>query len=148
MNSHLPIKILLWIIAVYHVASGILIIASGDLALWFARAYYGWTIDGSTELGILAQLLGCYAIAFGLMLATAARDPVRYRSFLTVGVVLIALRVFQRAYFAGKIIDTFQVSAGRHWLATGFILLLGALLAAFRYQIHRQSSENVAPEAR
>lgn len=140
-DSHLPGKVLLWTIATYHVASGILIIASGDLGLWFARTFYGWTIDGSSELGILAELLGCYAIAFGLMLGVAARDPVTYRSFVTVGVVLIALRVFQRLYFAGKIIDTFQVSAGRHWLATGFILLLGALLAAFRVQIHRRAAE-------
>lgn len=137
-SSHLPIKVLLWVIAIYHISTGILIIASGDLSLRFAKTFYGWTIDGSSELGILAELLGCYAIAFGLMLATAAKDPVRYRSFLTVGVVLIALRVFQRLYFAGKIIDTFGVDPGRHWLATAFIFLLGAALAAFRYQIHRE----------
>ena len=138
-SSHMPVKVLLWIISSYHVATGILIIASGDLSLWFARTFYGWTIDGSSELGILAELLGCYAVAFGLMLAVAAKDPVAYRSFLTVGVVLIALRVFQRLVFADKIIGTFQVDPGRHWLATGFILLLGVLLAAFRLQIHRQS---------
>ena len=137
-NSRLPVKVLLWVIASYHIATGILIIASGDLSLEFARTFYGWTIDGSPELGILAELLGCYAIAFGLMLATAAKDPVRYRSFLTVGVVLIALRVFQRLYFAGKIIETFQVDPGRHGLATAFIFLLGAALAAFRFQIDRE----------
>ena len=135
--SHLPVKVLLWIIATYHVVTGILIIASGELSLRFAEVFYGWTIDGSSELGILAELLGCYAIAFGLMLAVAAKDPVGYRSFLTVGVVLIALRVFQRLYFATKIIETFDVAAGRHWLATGFIFLLGATLFVFRYRLGR-----------
>ena len=133
--SYLPGKVLLWTIAVYHVATGLLVIGFGDLSIRFARAFYGWTIEGSPAMGILAELLGCYAVAFGLMMAVAARDPVAYRHFLVVGAVLIALRVVQRLVFAGKIMETFQVDPGRHWLATGFIFCLGAAVAAFRWQI-------------
>ena len=137
--SHLPGKILLWTIAAYHVATGLLIIGFGELSIRFAKAFYGWTVEGSPALGILAELLGCYAVAFGLMMAVAARDPVAHRDLLTVGVVLIALRVFQRLYFADKILATFQVDPGRHWLATLFIFCLGAAVAAFRWQIRRES---------
>ena len=52
--------------------------------------------------------------------------------------VLIALRVFQRIYFADKILATFQVDPGRHWLATLFIFGLGAAVAWLRWQIGRE----------
>ncbi len=140
-NSYKLGKILLWIIAAYHVATGAMVIWSGDVSIRFAKLSYGWTVEGSPELGILGELLGCYAIAFGLMMAVAARDPVAYRSFITVGIVLVALRLVQRAWFAAKIMEVFEVSAGRHWAAFVFILLIGAALALFRFQIHRRTGE-------
>ena len=139
MEKHQAGKILLWIISVYHILTGVMIIVSGELSIQFAKASYGWTVEGSPELGILGELLGCYAIAFGLMLAVAVRDPVAYRSLITVGVVLIALRLVQRAVFAGKMMEVFQVSAGRHWAGFVFILVLGGLLAWYRVQLGREA---------
>lgn len=124
-------------IAAYHLATGAVLIWSGDLSIRLARTLYGWTIEGSPELGILGELLGCYAIAFGLMMAVAARDPVAYRSSITIGVALIVLRLFQRAYFSAKIIEVFQVAPARHWTAFVLLLLLAAGLVLLRWHVSR-----------
>lgn len=135
-----PAKALLWVIALYHIVLGLLLIYSGELSIRAADAMYGWQITGSPELGILGEILGCYAIAFGLMMAVAAGDPVRYRSLLTVGIVLIALRLLQRLIFAGKVMEVFQVSSGRYWSAFVFVLLLGALLTWVRLLARRETA--------
>lgn len=140
----LPAKILLWIIALYHIVLGVFLIYSGDLSIRTADLLYGWIIEGSPELGILGEILGCYSIAFGLMMATAARDPDRHGDLISIGVVLIALRLFQRVVFAGKVMEVFQVPPGRYWSAFAFIFVLGAALAAVRLLIHRQKSASAA----
>lgn len=139
-----PAQILLWVIAIYHIALGVLLIVSGDLSIRAADAFYGWQIDGSPELGILGEILGCYAIVFGLMMVTAARDPVRYRSLLSIGIVLIVLRLIQRAYFAAKVMEVFQVSPGRYWGAFLFVLAIGAALTWVRVTVHREARELTA----
>ena len=134
-----PARILLWVIALYHIALGVLLIFSGELSIRAADAFYGWQITGSPELGILGEILGCYAIAFGLMMAIAAGDPVRHRSLLTVGIVLFALRLFQRVYFAGKVMEVFQVSSGRYWGAFLFVLAIAAALCWVRMLVYRET---------
>jgi hypothetical protein len=135
-----PIRIFLWVIALYHILLGALLIFSGEMSISAADALYGWQITGSPELGILGEILGCYAIAFGLMMAVAAGDPARFRSLLTVGIVLIALRLVQRLFFAGKVMEVFQVSSGRYWGAFVFVLLLGAILTWVRLQVRGESA--------
>ena len=134
-----PVRVLLWVIAGYHIVLGVLLIYSGELSIRAADALYGWTIAGSPELGILGEILGCYAIAFGLMMATAAGDPVRHRSLLTVGVVLFALRLLQRVVFAGKVMEVFEVSSGRYWGAFLFVLALAAALTWARLLVQREA---------
>ena len=137
-SFHGPVRTLLWVIALYHILLGVLLIYSGELSIRVADLMYGWQITGSPELGILGEILGCYAIAFGLMMAVAAGDPARYRSLLTVGIVLIALRLVQRLIFAGKVMEVFQVSAGRYWGAFLFVLALGAALTWARLLVGRE----------
>ena len=133
------IRIFLWVIALYHILLGALLMYSGDLSIRVADLLYGWKITGSAELGIAGEILGCYAIAFGLMMAIAAGDPVRHRSLLTVGIVLFALRLFQRVFFAGKVMEVFQVSSGRYWGAFLFVLAIAAALCWVRALVHRET---------
>ena len=132
MKHQGAVRIFLWVVALYHIVLGALLIYSGELSIRVADLLYGWQITGSPELGIVGEILGCYAIAFGLMMAVAAGDPVRYKSLLTVGIVLIALRLLQRLLFAGKVMEVFQVPSGRYWGAFVFVLLMGALMTWVR----------------
>ncbi len=130
-------RILTGFIAAYHLGVGLLLLFSGDLSIRAAKALAGWTIQGSPALGIAGEILGCYIIAFGLMMAFAAADPIQGRHAITVGLVLIALRLFQRLVFSGKVIETFQVPAGRHWAAFAIVAAIGLALLAFRIQVGR-----------
>jgi hypothetical protein len=138
MDKSYPLgKLLLWTIAIYHAVLGILLFVSGELSIQAAKALMGWTIVGSPTLGIVGEILGCYFIAFGLMMAIAAMNPVSYRAFITAGIVLIVLRLFQRLVFSGKVMEVFEVSTGRYWGAFVFVLLIGAALTLLRVQIQR-----------
>ncbi len=143
-QAHRPVQILLWIIALYHIVLGALLIFSGELSLRFADASYGWKITGSPELGILGEILGCYGIAFGLTMAIAAGNPVRHRALLTVGIVLIVLRLLQRILFADKVMETFQVPSGRYWAAFVFVLAIGVALTWARVLVQREAGGSAA----
>ena len=89
-------------------------------------------------------MMGCYLIAFALMMALVSRDPVKHRSLLLVAMALIALRLGQRLYFADKVMDVFRVPESRYWMSCGFVLLLLLALAAFWRQLGRDASATAA----
>lgn len=128
-------RIVAGFIGLYHLWVGVTLIMSGETSIRLARSIAGWTIDGSPAMGIVGEILGCYIIAFGLMMLVAAWDPVGGRHFLTVGVVLIALRVFQRLYFGDKVMEVFQVSPWHHWMAITVVTVMGVLLSMFRWHV-------------
>lgn len=119
----------------YHLRVGIMLIVSGETSIRLAKSIAGWTIEGSSAMGIVGEILGCDAIAFGLMMPVATWDPVRGKHFLTVGVVLIALRIFQRLCFGSKAVEVFQVSPWHHWMAIVVVTVMGVLLLLFRLQV-------------
>lgn len=136
-DRYLPWRVLLWVMCLYHVAVGLLLLFSGELSIRAAKLLQGWTIQGSPELGIVGEILGCYLIAFGLMLALAARDPVGYRDVLWVVVALCVVRLFQRLYFADKIAEVFQAEAAKGWVFFATVLVLCSCLVFLRLKIGR-----------
>ncbi len=133
-------RVLSAVVGVYHVVVGILLIASGDLSLRAAKAVAGWSIEGSPAMGIVGEILGCYLVAFGVMMLLAARDPIGGKHLLTVGLLLIALRVGQRLVFSEKVREVFQVPAAQHWGALLLVAAIGVALLVFRLQVERASA--------
>jgi hypothetical protein len=138
-KSHTAGRVLTAFIGVYHVWAGLTMMMSGETTIRLARSLAGWTIEGSPAMGILGEILGCYLIAFGLMMLTVAVDPVKGKSFITVGLVLIALRLTQRLVFSAKIMEVFQVDAARHWGAFAVVAVVGLGLLIFRLQLAREA---------
>ena len=73
----------------------------------------GFYIGGSIVLGVVAgrwldsklntePILVIVGLVFGLFMALAARDPVKFKNVIYVGVVLFAIRVLQRIFFFFK----------------------------------------------
>lgn len=139
-GSYLPGKALLWFMILYNATAGILLIASGELAIRFASLILGWTVEGSPALGIAGEILGCQLLAFALMLFVITLDPMRYRVFLNVAIAFVLLRLAQRVYFSDKIIETFHVPEARYWGSCVFVALLAAALFAFRSQLGRAAA--------
>lgn len=137
-------KGVLTIVGSYHVALGLLLMTSGELAIRAARSIGGMTIAGSPELGIVGEVLACYLLAFGAMMLAAAWDPVKNRACISIGVVLFALRALQRAVFAQKTMSVFQMGPGHYWGTLAVVLVLGAALAVLRWRIY-QDMQGAAP---
>jgi hypothetical protein len=130
-------RVLLWIIALYHGAVGLILLGSGDLALKLAKSLAGMTLTGSPELGIIGEIFGCYLLAFALLMAAAAWNPVKNRAAVTIGLLLFVLRIVQRVVFAEKVMTVFQIPAFNYWAYGGVVLLLGAALGVFRWKLYR-----------
>lgn len=143
-KSLVPGRVLVGFIGGYHLLVGLMLLVSGDMSIRTAKALAGWTIHGNPEMRIVGEILGCYILAFGLMMVMAAIDPIRGSNLINVGLVLIALRLLQRLVFSGKVVEVFQVPAGRHWTAFVIVLLLGLALLAFRIQLGRQTRSAMA----
>ena len=143
-SSHPFIRILLWAVAAYHIGMGALLFYSGELSIRAADSFYGWSITGSPDLGIISEILGCYGIAFGLMMIVVASDPVKYRAILSVAIILFALRLLQRAVYAPKVMEVFEVSTGQYWGGFVFVLAFAAVLIWVRLQLGREAGGAVA----
>jgi len=137
-NSHMAGRLLTGFIGIYHLWAGLMMIFSGELTIRLAKSLSGWTIEGSPAMGIVGEVLGCYLIAFGLMMLLAAVNPIKSKSFITVGLVLIALRLIQRLVFSAKVIEVFQVDAARHWGAFILVAAMGVGLLIFRLRLARE----------
>ena len=125
-------------VGLYHLLIGALLMFSGEMSIALA-ARMGITIEGSQLLGVIGEILGCYIIAFGFMMAITAWDPIKNRAMLTVGIILVALRLIQRLVFMEKVIDTFQMTIAAFWRDFIIVAILGFGLLAFRLMILRDS---------
>jgi len=136
-KSYTGWRMLLWFIAAYHVLSGGLLFFSGELTVRMLKTLAGVSVSGSSELGIAGEILACYLAAFGLMMGIAAWNPVKNRAIVTVGLVLFALRLFQRVYFADKVMQVMQIPPVRYWGAALIVAVLAALMGFFRWQLYK-----------
>jgi hypothetical protein len=130
-------KLLLWSVSIYHGVLGVVMLVSGEQALRLIKLLAGMTLTGSQEMGIVGEILGCYLIAFALTMASAALDPVKNRTAVSIGAVLCLLRVVQRVIFAGKVMEVFQVPPLHYWLQGGLVLVVGLALGRLRRQLNR-----------
>lgn len=133
---------ILWLVAGYHLLVGLLLFFSGEWSLKALKTFAGATIEGSPQLGIAGEILACYILTFALMMGVAAWNPVKNRSLLTIGLILVVLRIFQRVFFADKVMEVFQVPPANYWSATAIAALLGLLLGMFRMKIYRDMHRN------
>ena len=132
MKSLKPIKVLAGFIGIYHIILGLIGSISGELGAQAARAIFDARVDITPQFSYLVKYLGAYTIAFGVMMLLVAWNPVKYRLFIYVGILLIAVRITQRLIFASQLESAFGISWGRNLLNTTIIALLALGLYLFR----------------
>jgi hypothetical protein len=123
---------LLGVIGVYHVGLGVLPFLPTSFTTRILLALFGMAFEVTPQLHYLGQLFGIYAFAFGLMALVAARDPYRYRSLVTVIVVLYGLRILNRLAFIVAFMPAFRTSAFRGWLEVVLLAAFGLAVLALR----------------
>jgi hypothetical protein len=132
MKSLKPIKVLAGFIGIYHILLGLIGSVSGELGAQAARAIFDARVDLTPQFSYLVKYLGAYTIAFGVMMLLVAWNPVKYKLFIYVGILLIAIRITQRLIFASQLESAFGISQGRNLLNTAIIALLALGLYLFR----------------
>jgi hypothetical protein len=130
-------KVLLWFIAAYHALLGLLLMFSGELTIKAIKTVAGVAITGSPLLGVVGEILACYLLAFALIMAVAAWNPQKNRAAISVGLVLFALRLFQRICFAEKTMQIMQIPPVKYWSAAAIVAILAGLMGIFRWQLYR-----------
>ena len=98
-NKHQSLKILLLIVAVYHIGLGLLGIFAKDFAVTLTKNLFNFNLTLTDQTYWIINPLAAYILIFGVFMALAAKDPVKYKNVIYVGVVLFAIRVLQRVVF-------------------------------------------------
>lgn len=140
MPSFKILRVLLAFIAIYHLGLGVLAIVSDGGFVWLARVLGGATTEASPQAIALMHPFGAYLAAFGVAMAVAAWDPVKYRALVSIAVVLFALRVIQRSLSIDESVAAYGITALRAWLNLGLVAVIGAVLFAYRIRLGRTTA--------
>lgn len=124
MNKLTGLKIVLAMICIYHIALGLAAFASDDLTVQVAKGMFGLNLEMTPQLSYIVQLLGVYAIIFGVVAGMVALDPVKHQVLLNVVVILYGLRILNKFISMNQFEQAFGASMAKVWIDV-------VLLAAF-----------------
>lgn len=140
-TQNVPMRVLLWLIALYHVVAGVAATFFQDAAVEIGSLFFGVKITMDPQTTLLVRYLGAFGLAFGVMAALAALAPERHKGFICGAVVYFLVRVFDRIAFAGLLAD-YSVGFVPNWGRIIVILLFAAGLLVF---FPRKKVETPAP---
>ena len=93
------LKVLLWYVALYHILLGLLGIFAKGSAISLANWFFNFNLTVTPEIHWILNPFAAYVLIFGVFMAVAATNPVKYKNIILVGVALIAIRFIQRLVF-------------------------------------------------
>jgi hypothetical protein len=126
------LRVVLAMICIYHVGLGLAAFVSDAMAVSLARSIFGLNLDMTPQLSYIVQLLGVYAIVFGLITGLMAVDPLRYPLMLNVVVVLYVLRVLNKFLSMGQFEQAFGASMTRVWTDVVLLAAFGTAVLVLR----------------
>lgn len=98
-DSHKWLKGLLWFVAIYHISLGLLGMFFKDSAVFMARNLFNFNLTLTPEMYWILNPFTSYLLIFGVFMALAAIDPIKYKNVIFIGVALFAVRIVQRIVF-------------------------------------------------
>jgi len=94
--THLPIRIVLWVIAAYHLLVGVAAVLFQGLAVKLGSLLFGVSISLTAESELLVRYLGAFGVSFGVLAALAALAPEKNRAIIYGLVVYFGVRALSR----------------------------------------------------
>lgn len=133
MNKNLALRIVLVVVCLAHLILGIIgYTAPVGLLTQAIKTFYNASITITPELQHAARIVGAFMIAVGVMTGFALWKPQQNRYIINGVIVLLLLRVSQRAIFAGEIHEVFEVPYWHLWGQSAFYFVLAAALFFLR----------------
>jgi hypothetical protein len=93
------LKVLLWMGAAYHIPFPLVAMFCKGCIPAMASQFYGFNITMTPQIAWLLNPLATYMLGFGMLLAVTATDPVKYKNFIGIALLVLLVRIIQRALF-------------------------------------------------
>ncbi len=129
-QRYIPLRVLLWFIAIYHLVAGVAATFFQDAAVGIGSLLFGVKITMDPQTSLLVRYLGAFGIAFGVMAVLAALAPEKHKGFIYGAVIYFVVRAFDRIAFAG-LLSEYSVGLMPNWGRIIVILLFAAGLLVF-----------------
>ena len=127
-----PLRVVLLIASVIPIVYGMVAIIRGTLIGDVAAVLSRASVTVTAEMDYLLNVLGLYILAFGLLLAYAIRDPLKYRIIITWGGLVFLARAVQRLLLTQELHAMFDVPYGVNLAHVAYLTLLGLTLLLLR----------------
>ena len=142
-NKHGVLKAVLWVIAVYHLAFGAVLLTGFNVDN-LAHSVLGATVEISDQVNYMFKPLGVYTIAFGALSLLTALNPTRHRPMLIAIMTLYILRLLNHLLQMNTLHEVFKVPDSASYRSIGILAVIIILLAVFwpREGIAEPAEEN------
>ena len=124
------LRALLALLAGYHLAIGVVSVASLRATARVVGALYGLSVAETPALRYAVRMLGLYALALGALLALAARAPATHRDVIAVVAGLQLARAACRLLLRRELAAAFQLPARRNAINAALLVAEAAVLVA------------------
>lgn len=130
--SYPLLRIALTVAAIPPIGFGVAAMIDARHVQSIIRLFSGALATPTPELNYLLKPLGIYLIAFGLMLLVAMMDPVRHRTLITLGSLVLLARGLQRLSLGSELNRLFHISAEVNFSHGAYLLLMAGILLVLR----------------
>ena len=134
MNTLNALKVLLAMVAVFHIVIGLaaIFVPPGDFAGAIISSTYGASFDIGPVTHHIVRILGAFMIFVGVMAVFAFLEPERNKPVVYALIILFLIRVRQRIIFADELGEHFDISTVRLVTQSIFFVALAATLFYLR----------------
>ena len=140
INALTVLRFFLWFSCAFHLIVGIGLNVSPTFPQLMA-GYYGAAVEFSPQFLYILKPLGAFMVMVGLVLVSAALDPLKNAAIVYALVALLAIRGLQRFVFQDAIVDGFVIDPTRN-VVNGivFLLLAASFAVLFKLAKHEKST--------
>ncbi len=144
-KKFMAFRIIAGVICLYHVALGIVLNCPGDVIQWAVSNCMGATKLPDASSLFVAKMLGAYMIFFGLGMGLVAWNPIKNRSILTIGALLVIFRSIHRIIQADLLMESLGISTQSNWTTIIILIIFSVALLAFRFLLLADSKKTLSP---
>jgi hypothetical protein len=147
LAKHYLLRGLLAVICLYHIAMGVLANINKESMVALVKKVIGVTIEPDEQLLYIIKPFGVYVIVFGVLMGLAAWNPIKNRSFISVGIGLFVIRAIQRFAFAHELETVFNISHQRNIVSAALVSAFAIALLILRLRLHADIKRDGLPAA-
>lgn len=129
------LRFAVWFVCIYCIGFGVLLNGPESWVSFVAKGMINCELDLTPPLRFTGRMLGVYMAFFGVALGLVGWNPQKNRAILSIGVVLLVLRILQRIVFAGQLETIFGITPGRNWAYIAITGVFAVMLLAYRVML-------------